>query len=86
MIKQTTSATDWFIVDNKRQGYNVVNKILYPNGSFAEGTADVLDFTAQGFKLRSSNNTFNKDGNTFIYMAFAENPFVTSTGIPCTAR
>ena len=86
MIKQTTSATDWFIVDNKRQGYNVVNKILYPNGSFAEGTADVLDFTAQGFKLRSSNNTFNKDGNTFIFMAFSESSFVNSSGVANNAR
>ena len=26
------------------------------------------------------------DANTYIYMAFAQNPFVTSGGIPNTAR
>jgi hypothetical protein len=28
----------------------------------------------------------NGSGSTYIYMAFAENPFVTSTGVPATAR
>ena len=28
----------------------------------------------------------NGSGRTYIYMAFAENPFTTSTGIPTTAR
>nr|BAR31650.1 hypothetical protein [uncultured Mediterranean phage uvMED]BAR31669.1 hypothetical protein [uncultured Mediterranean phage uvMED] len=81
-----SSSFDWVLLDNKRPGYNVVNKLLYPNGNFAEGTSDIGDFTSNGFKIRSSNQTFNKSGDTFIYMAFAESPFVTSTGIPTTAR
>jgi len=81
-----TSSFDWVLLDNKRPGYNVVNKLLYPNGNFAEGTADIGDFTSNGFKIRSSNQTFNKSGDTFIYMAFAESPFVSSSGVPTTAR
>ena len=85
MVKQSTSTTDWFIVDNKRPEYNVVNKLLYPNGSYAEGTTNILDFTSQGFKLRSTDQTFNKDGNTFIYMAIGQS-LVGSNNVPCTAR
>ena len=80
------SGFDWLMWDNKRPGFNVINDSLYPNGNFSEGTSDALDFTSNGFKLRSSNATFNKSGDTFIYMSFSENPFVTSTGIPTTAR
>jgi hypothetical protein len=81
-----SSSFDWVLLDNKRPGFNVINDSLYPNGNFAEGTVDIGDFTSNGFKIRSSNQTFNKSGDTFIYMAFAESPFVTSTGIPTTAR
>jgi hypothetical protein len=28
----------------------------------------------------------NNSSYTYIYMAFADNPFVSSKGIPCTAR
>ena len=50
---------------------------------------DVVDFLSNGFKLRASSGSWNANGSTFIYMAFAENPFVTSTSngsIPATAR
>jgi hypothetical protein len=36
--------------------------------------------------MRSVEGRFNESGSTIIYMAFAENPFVTSTQIPTTAR
>ena len=82
------SGFDWVLWDNKRPGFNVVNDSLYPNGNFAEGTSDAIDIISNGFKIRSSNNTFNKSGNTFIYMAFAEEPLVAnvSNSIPATAR
>jgi hypothetical protein len=49
-------------------------------------TDDLIDFTSNGFKQRSSGGTANGSGTTYIYMAIAENPFVTSTGVPATAR
>ena len=87
IIKQSSAARDWIMVDNKRSTFNVVDKRLFPNNSDAENTSvDALDFTSNGFKIRNTNTTVNVSGGTYIYMAFAENPFVTSTGICCTAR
>jgi hypothetical protein len=57
-----------------------------PNTSDAEGTTTLVDFTSNGFKCRTTDTGVNESGGTYIYMAFAENPFVTSTSIPCTAR
>jgi hypothetical protein len=48
-----------------------------------------IDFVSNGFKLRTTDNELNTSGATYIYMAFAEQPFVTSTtngSIPATAR
>jgi hypothetical protein len=84
--KSSASATDWIMVDNKRNTFNVLNKELYSNESASEGTVDLLDFTSNGFKCRRTHTSQNESGQTYIYMAFAENPFVTSTSIPCTAR
>jgi hypothetical protein len=47
---------------------------------------DYVRFFSNGFKIRTTDATGNTSGNSYIYMAFAENPFVTSTGIPTTAR
>ena len=45
-----------------------------------------MDFVSNGIKLRTADGTQNNSGENYIYMAFAETPFVTSTGIPTTAR
>ena len=45
-----------------------------------------IDFLSNGFKHRQGNTYTNASGSKYIYMAFAEHPFVTSTGIPTTAR
>ena len=82
LLKSTTSTNDWMIFDNKRDPFNVTQHKLYPNGSDAEATTENdLDFLSNGFKLRAAHGA-----NTFIFMAFASNPFVTSTGVPATAR
>jgi hypothetical protein len=47
---------------------------------------DYIDLLSNGFKLRDTDADHNHSGEHTIYMAFAENPFVTSTGIPATAR
>ena len=89
IIKQTNEARDWLIIDNKRLGYNVKNYDLHPNLTAAEDTRERLDIVSNGFKMRDASNANNKSGGSYIYMAFAENPFVTSTdngSIPATAR
>jgi len=77
---------DWRIRDNKRSTYNTVQDVLYANSSSATITEDDHDFLSNGFKVRTSGAENNYSGDRYIYMAFAENPFVTSTGIPTTAR
>jgi hypothetical protein len=88
MVKNTNygPGTDWYIFDNKRNTYNVENLYLNPNLSAAEATGVDTDFLSNGFKLRHSSIAMNNSSYTYIYMAFAENPFVTSGGIPVTAR
>ena len=58
------------------------------DNSSAENTSSgiQLDLLSNGVKLRGNSVYLNGGGNTFIYAAFAENPFVTSGGVPCTAR
>jgi hypothetical protein len=85
LIKRTNTTENWIIADNKRDTYNVMDKILFPNTSGAENTGNAAyDFLSNGFKFR--NTSQNESGATYIYMAFAENPFVSSTAIPVTAR
>jgi hypothetical protein len=87
MVKETGNINSWRILDNKRSPFNVVNKVLLANSTAVEGSADHdTDFVSNGFKIRSSDTNMNRSGGTYIYMAFAENPFVSSTQIPTTAR
>jgi len=86
MVKRSDSSGNWLIQDNKRLGYNPSNAELYANLTNAETTADRADLLSNGFKPRINSGENNASGGTYIYAAFAENPFVTSGGIPVTAR
>jgi len=91
MCKISSNGDSWVVYDNKRDTFNVTEQILRPNTSGTEGTESgaKMDLLSNGFKLRGSGGGLgqtNTSGETYIYMAFAENPFVTSTGIPTTAR
>jgi len=91
ILKSSTSSADWELADNKRttSGGNVIDKEVRPNTNAAEtGGTDgrYIDFFSNGFKLRQAFGNWNGSGETYIFMAFAENPFVTSTGVPTTAR
>ena len=66
---------------------NVVNGRIFANANSTEATnQDTLDFTSNGFKIRTGDAEINGSGQTIIYLAIAEQPFVTSTGIPTPAR
>ena len=86
MIKRIDTAADWEIYDNKRLGFNDDNAPLYANATTAEGGNGRVDILSNGFKIRAQSGNLGATGGTYIYMAFAENPFVTSTGVPATAR
>lgn len=80
MIKRTDSSDDWVVLDTSRNTYNVVGSSLFPNSASAETTNGYYntDITSNGFKIRSSNTPVNANGGTYIYAAFAENPFKNS--------
>ena len=88
MVKRTTAGENWLILDNKRDTFNPQDSSIYPNLANAEDAdgADYFDFVSNGMKVKTNNGGTNTDGVKYIYMAFAESPLVTSTGIPTTAR
>ena len=88
MIKCTSAADHWPIDDNKRSPHNFMQNTLRANLTNAEytGSAYGIDFLSNGFKVRNDDGQYNLSGGTFIYMAFAEAPFVNSNGVPCNAR
>ena len=91
IFKNTQQTTNWAMYDVKRDSFNVATNELQPNTS-AAANDDIpysqIDILSNGIKMRNNNglHTNANSGQKIIYMAFAENPFVTSTGIPTTAR
>jgi len=77
IITKSIAATGWRMIDNKRTPFNPSKASLYPDDSTAEynGTGHETDFTANGFKMRNSNSRLNTSNQTYIFIAFAENPF-----------
>ena len=84
MTKITSGTDGWMIFDNKRNTYNVMDKYMTADGVGADSTRDTVDFLSNGFKWRIANGDCNN--GTYVYMAFAEAPFVNSNGVPCNAR
>jgi hypothetical protein len=77
MVKDSSAgAGQWVIWDTARDTYNIVGNELFANSSAAESTSNAdLDILSNGVKLRRSATNFNASGVTYIYAAFAENPF-----------
>jgi hypothetical protein len=75
MVKCSSDVTSWWVYDSSRSTYNAVDLGLIPNATNADTSGYPLDFLSNGIKFRNSNGDFNGSGRTYIYMAFAENPF-----------
>jgi hypothetical protein len=80
LIKLSSGINDWGMYDSSRDPSNLAGIVLRPNAGNAEVSASNLDFLSNGFKLRNNAATteYNGNGSTYIYMAFAENPFKNS--------
>ena len=79
----------WQILDNKRDPNNPVLTKLAANAAGADSATagdNNVDFLSNGFKIITNDNGLNKTGVTYIYAAFAEQPFVNSNGVPANAR
>jgi hypothetical protein len=75
MFKVTSTTENWYIIDSSRNVYNVSGNQLKPNTTDAEDSYSIVDFTANGFKIRNTFASYNSNSATYIYAAFAENPF-----------
>jgi hypothetical protein len=73
--KPSSTTGPWNVLDNKRGPYNVNQPYLQQNTSSAEATVDYVDFLSNGFKIRYNAASPNANGDTILYVAFAENPF-----------
>jgi hypothetical protein len=87
MVKGLGSNQEWPIFDTAREPSNDGTlKSVWANLNNTESSGYALDLYSNGFKVFNTGGTFNTDGTTYTYMAFAENPFVTSSGVPTVAR
>jgi len=95
MTKRTDSTSNWVMHDNTRDPLNEslsnnngsnARKNLYANLDNAEDSSRGVNFYSNGFKVEAASSDVNNSGSTYIYMSFAEHPFVSSEGVPVTAR
>ena len=87
MIKRTDSANSWYLIDNVRDPINVAKAELEANTTGVEATGtNRLDILSNGFKIRTSGAAYNASGGSYVYMAFAQNPFVATNNVAATAR
>ncbi len=88
ICKKTSAAENWNMTDSKRSPFNVCQAGLSPSTNAAEDTTNGvrIDLLSNGFKARDTAGQYNDSGASYIYMAFAEHPFVSSKGVPTTAR
>jgi hypothetical protein len=88
MTKKVSATGSWWLIDNAREPYNPAGtKFILVNSSNAEVTSPnkPMDLLSNGFKPRDVTG-YHNDADTYIYLAFAEHPFVGSDGVPTTAR
>lgn len=89
VLKRTDSGDDWLAYDNKRPTFYDPNLPAIKVNDTAGDTSLAgfkIDFLGSGFKLRGTDATINSSGGDYIYIAFADQSFVNSNGVPCTAR
>jgi hypothetical protein len=90
LIKASSIAgNEWNIWDNKRSTFNVADKVLWANIINTEASIGYdydIDMLSNGFKARTADARLNQSGATYVYMAFAEEPLVSTNGNAATAR
>jgi len=88
LFKNTGAAEEWVLQDTTRNPNNpvIINIRVDSNSAEASASSLDIDFLSNGFKNRSDQAQLNSDGVSYVYMAFAESPFVSSEGVPTTAR
>jgi len=82
ICKRTDLSTNghWIMMDSARKTYNVIDsEKLFANSSAGESSFlnddTSTDFLSNGFKVRGTYSGINASSSTYIYIAFAEQPF-----------
>tara|TARA_B100001778_G_scaffold203308_1_gene167916 strand:- start:21 stop:1085 length:1065 start_codon:yes stop_codon:yes gene_type:complete len=88
ILKPSSAQSNWFMIDSTREPINPAgNKFLYGDADTAEVSSDKsVDLLSNGFKCRAATGFHNDNGESYLYMAFAEQPFTSSKGVPANAR
>jgi len=87
LVKNADATNGWLVIDTTRSPANPQGKYIYTDSGNAEGTVTYGEFFSNGFGWKGTGSVaVNQSGEQFIYMAFADNPFTSSTGTPVTAR
>ena len=86
MIKEPGNTNNWYIWDNQRGPTNAINTRLVAENAAAEVSDRIIDFCANGFKIREGNIAHNRSGGTYVYMSMAEHAFNGNGTSPVTAR
>ena len=88
LTKPASTTGEWTMYDNTRDTFNVADHRLAANDGASEynNGNGLIDFLSNGFKMRVNHPSNNSSGVTYLYMAFAKNPFVDGSGVPVTAR
>jgi hypothetical protein len=76
--RSDSSGTSWLIIDTSLNPSNNAANYLIADNATAQNTDNGFDILSNGFKVRNSGSTENASGGTYIYAAFAENPFKNS--------
>ena len=83
LIKGIDVTQNWQVWDNKRNDFpgNAREETLSPSVANAESGNYPVDFLSNGVKIRDTDSAWNGDGEPYIYMAFASNPFVATNDV-----
>ncbi len=89
LLRNTGATENWLLFDAKRDLFNEMSAILRADSAQAEANQPdsyAIDFCSNGFKVREDDGKINSSNSEYIFMCFAENPFVNSKGVPVNAR
>ena len=88
IAKEYGASRNWTMADSLSQtaGNGGVTNSQQPNVAGAKDANERMDWLSNGFKIRNTSTTWNTNSGNFIYIAFAEHPFVSSKGVPTTAE
>ena len=86
MVKRLNTTNHWHMLDDQRDPDNVTQKHILADLDNAEASNTWMDFVSNGFTLRTTLVGVNSDTEKYVYYAFASSPFVSSAGVPATAR